>query len=293
MPFAAVNDTELYYERHGDGHPIVCCHGDGRDHRAWMPQIEGLSDEFELIVYDLNGYGKSGGSTRNEQSYSVHADDLHALIETLDLTAPTVVGWSMGGRVAYTYAARHPTHLASLVLLEPAIRNFPAPPLPLKPVAYILPTLGNLVGWTTLINIQKRISNFRGNEDPRRGNTIQGLGLSKAEYHADVEGQIDNAAYSKMMVSIRSEIFSDDEPDVDFADIDVPVLALTGEDPRDSYVQTLSALSEAVDHVWRETIADAGHDAQIDNPEAFNRLLRDFIDQSVAEELMGSTTRTS
>lgn len=277
MPFVDVGGTEIYYEQHGGGHPIICCHGDGRDHRSWMPQVEELADEFEVITYDLNGYGQSGGSTRNEQSYSTHTEDLRALIEELDIDDPTIVGWSMGGRVAYTYAARYPDNLSALVLLEPATRNFDEPPLVAKPLHYILPTLGKVVGWPRLLDIRRSVMNLRGNNDSGEEESIQGLGMTKSEYFADVESQIDSAEYSKMMVSMRDEMLHSDTPAVDFASVSVPVLALTGDDPSEPFTNTLSALAEEAETIRRETIPDAGHSAQIDNPDDFNRLLREFL----------------
>lgn len=278
MAFVSANGTELYYERHGDGRPVVFCHGDGRDRRAWMPQIEGLTDEFEVVVYDLNGYGRSGGSEREEQSFSVHAEDLRALIDELGLTRPAVVGWSMGGRVAYSFAAGHPDKLRALALLEPASPEFSTPPLPVKPLVYAAPRIASIVGWPRLLSLRRTIENIRSDSDGSEETVVEGLGLTTSEYVADAESRIDTEEYNKMAAAMRREMRMNDGPVVEFTEIEVPTLVMTGTNPQDTHEETVSAIVEDASAAHRETIPKAGHAAQVDNPEAFNETVRGFLE---------------
>ena len=278
MPTVAVNGTELYYERHGSGPSLVLVHGDGRDRRAWMPQVEAFGDEYELVIYDLNGYGRSGGSDREEQSFEVHAEDLRARIETLDLDEPTVVGWSMGGRVAYTLAARDPETVSSLVLLEPAINCWPEPSTAGKALMRVASPVAETVGWPRLMRFRRWVSDLRGESTPHAGVSVNGTGMTKSEYVADTEKRIDTAAYNEMIESIRREMERSGGPAIEYSDIDVPTLAIVGAESSDSFEETVDEIVAAAPNAERATIPDAGHAAHIDRTLVFNRLLRGFLD---------------
>jgi hypothetical protein len=76
---AAVNGTSLYYEIQGKGHPLVLIEGGQLDLRMWDDQFSELSKNYQVIRYDLRGFGRSGESGA---SYQAH-EDLRALLDTL------------------------------------------------------------------------------------------------------------------------------------------------------------------------------------------------------------------
>jgi len=88
--------TELYYEDHGSGRPVVLIHGYPLSGRAWDKQVPVLlEDGRRVITYDRRGFGKSSQPTMG-YDYDTFASDLHVLMETLDLRDVTLVGHSMG-----------------------------------------------------------------------------------------------------------------------------------------------------------------------------------------------------
>jgi len=92
---------ELYYEDHGSGTPVVLSHGWPLSGAAWEKQVPALLDAgHRVITYDRRGFGKSSQPAAG-YDYSTFADDLHALVTTLDLRDFALVGHSMGsGEVA-------------------------------------------------------------------------------------------------------------------------------------------------------------------------------------------------
>jgi pimeloyl-ACP methyl ester carboxylesterase len=86
--FAEVNDTRLYYEMVGRGHPIVLVHGWGFDTRMWDNQLEAFTKRFKVIRYDVRGFGKSALPTIGKE-YS-HTKDLKALLDKLRARALSV-----------------------------------------------------------------------------------------------------------------------------------------------------------------------------------------------------------
>jgi pimeloyl-ACP methyl ester carboxylesterase len=99
--------TELHYEDIGTGRPVVLIHGWPLSHRMWEKQVAPLAEAgFRVIAYDRRGFGDSGKPGFG-YDYDTFADDLHALVEQLDLRDATLAGFSMGGGEVARYLGRH------------------------------------------------------------------------------------------------------------------------------------------------------------------------------------------
>src|SRR5206468_12898768 len=86
----------LHYEDHGSGRPVVLIHGYPLSGRAWDKQVPVLLEHGRrVITYDRRGFGKSSQPTTG-YDYDTFANDLHTLLEALDLRDATLVGHSMG-----------------------------------------------------------------------------------------------------------------------------------------------------------------------------------------------------
>jgi pimeloyl-ACP methyl ester carboxylesterase len=95
--FADVNGTRLYYEVAGSGHPLVLIHGFTLDTRMWEDQCAVFARQYQVLRYDLRGFGKSAVPT--DVPYT-HPDDLHALMAHLGIEHAYIIGLSLGGAVA-------------------------------------------------------------------------------------------------------------------------------------------------------------------------------------------------
>lgn len=119
MPFAKVNGTDYYYELHGKGHPVVLISGYSCDHNQWMPILDPLSKQFQVLVFDNRGVGQT--KDKNEPlSLKSMAKDTIDLAEHLGLKKPHIVGQSMGGMIAQIIGAEHGARISKLVLLVTA-----------------------------------------------------------------------------------------------------------------------------------------------------------------------------
>ena len=115
--------VELYYEDHGSGRPVLLLHGYPLDGHSWELQTRALLEAgHRVITYDRRGFGKSSKVTSG-YDYDTFADDLHTILETLDLRDVTLVGFSMGTGELARYVSRHGheriSRLAFLASLEP------------------------------------------------------------------------------------------------------------------------------------------------------------------------------
>lgn len=120
MPTIEINNTTLYYERAGDGPPILFVHGMCGDADVWADQARRLADRYTCVRYDRRGHSRSarGEATITDAQ---HADDAATLIESLDLAPCLLVGSSGGAAIAVEVALRHGRLLRGAVLSEPPL----------------------------------------------------------------------------------------------------------------------------------------------------------------------------
>jgi non-heme chloroperoxidase len=100
-------DVSIYYEEYGKGKPVVLIHGWPLCLEMWEYQVAELGLKGQrLIAYDRRGFGKSSRPWGG-YDYDTLAEDLHALLEQLNLEDVTLVGFSMGGGEVARYLSRY------------------------------------------------------------------------------------------------------------------------------------------------------------------------------------------
>jgi pimeloyl-ACP methyl ester carboxylesterase len=119
--YADVNGINLYYETHGKGRPLILLHGGLGSGEMFGPVLPLLAERHQVIAVDLQGHGRTADIDR-PLDVRLMADDIAALIEHLRLATPDVVGYSLGGGVAFQTAARHPAKVRRLVMVSANIR---------------------------------------------------------------------------------------------------------------------------------------------------------------------------
>jgi non-heme chloroperoxidase len=119
--------TEIYYKDWGAGRPVVFSHGWPLNADAWDDQMFFLSSRgLRCIAHDRRGHGRSG-QTSEGNNLDTYADDLAALIETLNIRGAVLIGHSTGGGEVARYIGRHGSSCIARIVLVSAI-----PPLMLK-----------------------------------------------------------------------------------------------------------------------------------------------------------------
>ncbi|MBS0031824.1 alpha/beta fold hydrolase [Chitinophaga sp. 22321] len=118
--YADVNGLKMYYEVYGEGKPIVLLHGSFMNIPLnWSHIIPVLAQKRKVIVTELQGHGRTKDIPR-EFSYEAMADDVSGLLKHLKTDSADVLGYSMGGGVAFQVAVRHPEQVRRLVILSGA-----------------------------------------------------------------------------------------------------------------------------------------------------------------------------
>jgi len=117
MPKINVNDIELDYEDTGRGNALVFLHGLGSTKEDWAAQVPFFSGNYRVITPDMRGHG---ASEKPENAYGVPfmAEDIKQLLDALSIEKATLIGFSMGGAVAFQFAYDYPGRLEKLVIVN-------------------------------------------------------------------------------------------------------------------------------------------------------------------------------
>ena len=121
MPYAPVNDLNVYYEVHGEGPPLILLHGAYMTAEMMEPLAQGLARTRQVVVPEMQAHGRTADADR-PITYEQMADDTAALARHLEIEAADVVGYSMGGATAVQVAIRHPDLVRRLVVASAGFR---------------------------------------------------------------------------------------------------------------------------------------------------------------------------
>ncbi|GAA0546533.1 alpha/beta fold hydrolase [Chitinophaga japonensis] len=116
--YADINGLKMYYEVHGAGKPIVLLHGSFMNIPLnWAHILPRLAKDRKVIVAEMQGHGRTRDIPR-ALSYKGMADDVSGLLKHLKIDSADILGYSMGGGVAFQVAVRHPEQVRRLVVLS-------------------------------------------------------------------------------------------------------------------------------------------------------------------------------
>ena len=252
MPYIDQGASRLYYEKHGDGPPIVLLHGVGGNHASWFHQVVAWREKATVITVDARGFGNS--TDAEQWGRSAFVDDLERLLDTLSLQRVAIVAQSMGGGAAAAFSVRSPERVGALVLAD------------------------TLVGIDLPDDIAARMKALAQTTDKlTQLQRVLGPTFLKAQ---PVQSYLYTALASFNDNNVRTlrGVQSTVTPAA-LANTKVPVLFVAGvEDvlfpPREIHaIQSLTAGSDYLE------IAAAGHSAYFEQPEVFNSAVYNWLAQ--------------
>lgn len=264
MPVIQCNGADLYYEDHGEGQPIVFLHGATAGLRFFEPQLMGLSDEFRTIAVDFRGHGRSE-KTELGHTFGQYARDVRAFLERTGIDGAVLVGWSMGAIVSWEYVHQFGTdQLRGLVDVD-------MEPSALKRDDYEYGSYGAEDLEAALDSIQT---------DPVGLLDAQAEALLKDPPTRELRNLIVDEG-SRTPPPIQGSLtlglsFLRDYRDV-LPGIDVPTLVCAGGDEKWRSVASVEYVADLVPDARFELFEDSGHCITLEQPDQFNRVLRDFV----------------
>lgn len=252
-----VEGAQLYVKATGLGRAVILIHGWTLDHRMWSRQVTELERQYRVIHYDRRGFGRSSG-------IPVPTEDLHdldALIECLTPGSAVLCGASQGARVAMRYTSIHPDRVAALIVQGAPLDGFPPP-----------------ADSPEVIPIERWAALAAGGEMDRvraewLKHPLMATALGRSELRRELKAMVDDYAGSDLLHPCTSEYL----PSIDLSRIQVPTLILEGENETAWRRRIARKLAEEIEGAKLETIVGAGHLANMDRPEEFNRLVLEFL----------------
>ncbi len=115
--YANLNGLKMYYEVYGKGKPIVLLHGSYMTIPLNWSDIIPMFSGRKVIVAEMQGHGRTRDTAR-KLSYEGMADDVSGLLKHLKIDSADILGYSMGGGIAFQLAIRHPKQVRRLIVLS-------------------------------------------------------------------------------------------------------------------------------------------------------------------------------
>jgi 3-oxoadipate enol-lactonase len=253
---AKVNGIEINYELHGkEGAPwLVLSHSLACSVRMWDPQVEAFKDRYRILNYDMRGHGATSAPP-GPYSLDMLADDVLGLAKSLKVEKARYCGLSIGGMIGQTIAIRGGGPFERMVLADTTHTQPPEAIKQWEDRIRIAQTQGMAALFESTMELWFTAP-FRATPPAKR---IAGLISSTPAAGYIGCGQ----AIMKLNTTARLK------------DIRLPVLAITGE--QDGAAAGTRYIGEHIPGAKFVNIAQAAHIANVEQPEAFNRALREFL----------------
>jgi pimeloyl-ACP methyl ester carboxylesterase len=258
-----INGAELFYETHGGGpETIVFAHGLLWSSRMFDHQVKALKERFRCMTFDFRGQGKSGVT---EAGYDMDTltEDAASLIEALQCAPCHFLGLSMGGFVGLRLAIRHPDLLRSLILVETT-----ADPEPEENKGrYRL--LNFIARWLGLGLVADRVMPIMFGEnfmnDPERAQ-------ERREWRSRLIAN-DRRGITRAVKGVVERDGIYDQVD----QIAIPTLIIVGDQDTATVPEKSRRMHARIRGSKLVVIPGAGHTSTVEEPEAVNNALADFL----------------
>lgn len=253
MPRLYRDGVELYYEVHGEHGPVILLtHGYSATSQMWAGQVDVVSKDHRLIIWDMRGHGQSDSPddpTLYSEAHTVA--DMAALLDHLGANKAVVGGLSLGGYMSLAFNRLHPERVAALLIIDtgPGYKNDEA-----------------RAGWNrTSIRTAERY------ETEGLGLLSSGSAERRTAKHSSAQGL---ALAARGMLTQRDAGVIASLPD-----IKAPSIVIVGSEDA-PFLAASDYMAAKIPGARKAVIEGAGHAANIDQPETFNAVLMGFLEIS-------------
>lgn len=261
-----IGNAGLYYEEMGSGEPVVFIHGHSLNHTMWDEQFFEFAKQYRTIRYDIRGYGYSSPQTETEQF--THVEDLIRLMDALHIEKAHIVGLSLGGFIGADMLGWFPDRILSVVLASGNVRPLPKPSIPMDMQEAERRNREITDLKKKGIDVMKRewfygLMKSGGTQKERMRESLWNMIYQWDAWqplHKEVRVIAGGDAYDKLKENRPA----------------IPVMILEGKSEHNHFPENPETL-DYLPNGRLEILNDAGHMMNMEQPEAFNKIVLDFI----------------
>lgn len=272
MSFITVNGITYHVEMRGQGVPLVLLHGFAGSAENWHGLMANLQADYRLIAIDILGHGQTDVPTDIER-YRMEslACDLAAILNKLDETRVSLLGYSMGGRLALYFAVHYPQFVANLILesSSPGLKTQQE-----RAGRYVK-------DWHLADNIQARGMAWFVQHWENIGIFKTQKSLSTEKFETQRQQRLANnpLGLANSLLGMGTGV----QPSLwkELANLPMPVMLIAGQlDAK--FIRTNRAMAYCIPHVEVCFVADAGHNVHLEKPDIFEDSVRSFLDHELS-----------
>ena len=256
--------VRIYYEEHGTGEPVVLAYGIGGNAGMWQPNVAALAAGHRLILWEPRGHARSESPDDPARvSFGHWVLDLHDLLGHLRLDRAVVGGLSLGGGIATRFTLTHPNRVRALVVVD----SSSAVGLPLSVDNLVMRARSIQV---TLEGGMDAMAEFAIASNPNVSGRIKLDPRAREEVFAMYRMLTPIGYANALRALLQMDYITERLPE-----IAVPTLLVCGdEDPSLGPMRIMAGTITQAEFVL---LSPAGHFANRDQPEAFNRAVLEFL----------------
>lgn len=263
--------VELHHVEEGDGPPLIFVHGVMGDWQTWSPQWAAFRERYRCVTYSRRyNHPNRNDMPSPDHSALVEADDLRQFMDALDIPRAVLVASSYGAFIALALALANPQRVAALVASEPAMLCYAE---------------FSESGRAELTRFRQAVVE-PANAAFRRGDDRMGALLMTGGIHAAGSAALQGAALQRRMQNARAMrmlALSTNEfpllPPAALAALPLPILLVSGGDTPAIHAEVFRNVRAAMPQARCERIPGAGHGVSRDQPDAFNRIALQFLEE--------------
>ncbi|MCH7960451.1 MAG: alpha/beta fold hydrolase [Candidatus Hydrogenedentes bacterium] len=257
--FCSSGGEEIYFETYGSGEPVVLSHGLGGNHAIWYQQVPVLAQSYRVIVWDQRGFGRSTNH-ENKAGPAAFVEDLTALLDHLEIEIAHLIGQSMGGWTVMGFALSHPERVRSLVMAD-TIGGLYTPKIEADFDEYIRAMQSAPIPDAVPIG-----------PHPALGEDVVKRDLAQAFLYSQI-GSVAKPPPANVGFSLRATKYPHDA----LAKVNIPTLFIVGEHDPIFPPSTIREASSLIAASRVVEIPGAGHSPYFETPDAWNRVVLEFL----------------
>ena len=268
MPTARVDGVNLYYEAEGAGQPLVFVHEFAGDHRSWHPQVRFFSRRYRTIAFNARGYPPSD-VPEGAEAYSQDraAEDIRGVLDALKIPKAHVCGLSMGGYATLHFGLKHPDRARSLVVAGAGYGSASG-----EREKFLRDSEAVVKRFED--DGMAKTADFYA-KGPTRVQLMDKDPHSWREFHRQLaEGSARGHALTQRGVQLRRPSIMDLGERME--KLEVPTLIMTG-DEDDPCLEPAIFMKRKIPTSGLVVLPKSGHAINLEEPEAFNRAVLDFL----------------